>query len=451
MEKCRDAGITWCASAFSVWLWLFVPGSMVGWGSRKEMLVDNGAHPDSIFAKIRMIVRHLPSFLRPPGFVWRVHSTHMKLINPDNGSTIGGEAGEHIGRGGRSTMYFKDESAHYEHPELIEAALGDNTDVQIDISSVNGPNNVFYRRRMAGTEWHLGMNEFERGRTLVFVFDWRQHPGKDLAWYNARRKKAESEGLLHIFAQEVDRDYMASLERIIIPRKVFDACIDAHVHLGFKAEGGVFAAQDVADEGGDRHALAIRKGVVLRYGEEWGDGDGGEAARKAVPIALAYQATELYYDSIGVGAAFKAETNRLRDIGEIPQTLTVFPWTASDPPLMPDECMIPGDLHSRTNGDYFASLKSQAWHSFATRCMKTYKVRYHDADYPPEELVSIPGDLPQLNELALQLCQVTQTTSKSTGKMVIEKTPKGGKSPNLADAVVMCYHPTKEVSIFDAL
>jgi hypothetical protein len=48
------------------------------------------------------------------------------------------EAGDNIGRGGRTLVYFKDESAHYEHPDLIEAALGDNTNVQIDISSVNG-------------------------------------------------------------------------------------------------------------------------------------------------------------------------------------------------------------------------------------------------------------------------------------------------------------------------
>ena len=27
-----------------------------------------------------------------------------------------------IGRGGRKLIYFKDESAHYEHPEMIEAA-----------------------------------------------------------------------------------------------------------------------------------------------------------------------------------------------------------------------------------------------------------------------------------------------------------------------------------------
>jgi hypothetical protein len=40
VEKSRDMGATWLAVSFSVWLFLFVPGATVGWGSRKEALVD---------------------------------------------------------------------------------------------------------------------------------------------------------------------------------------------------------------------------------------------------------------------------------------------------------------------------------------------------------------------------------------------------------------------------
>jgi phage terminase large subunit len=34
VEKSRDVGATWLAVSFSVWLFLFVPGATVGWGSR---------------------------------------------------------------------------------------------------------------------------------------------------------------------------------------------------------------------------------------------------------------------------------------------------------------------------------------------------------------------------------------------------------------------------------
>lgn len=121
VEKSRDVGATWLCCAYSVWLWLFVPGAAVGWGSRKELLVDRHGVPDSIFEKMRMTLKTIPFWMRPPGFDPRKHMPYMKIINPDNGSVITGESGDNIGRGGRTTVYFKDESAHYERPELIEA------------------------------------------------------------------------------------------------------------------------------------------------------------------------------------------------------------------------------------------------------------------------------------------------------------------------------------------
>ena len=150
IEKARDMGATWVSCAFSVWLWIYWPGASVGWGSRKEQLVDKIGDPDSIFEKMRMIIQCLPPLFLPAGFRVNDHMTYMKIINPENGATITGEAGDNIGRGGRKLIYFKDESAHYERPEKIEAALADNTRTQIDISSVNGLGNVFHRRRENG-------------------------------------------------------------------------------------------------------------------------------------------------------------------------------------------------------------------------------------------------------------------------------------------------------------
>ena len=73
---------------------------------------------------------------------------------------------------------MKDEAAHYEHPEAIEAALGDNTNVQIDISSVNGAGNVFYRRRMAGEVWAPG-KAMPKGKARVFIMGLAGSPGRD--------------------------------------------------------------------------------------------------------------------------------------------------------------------------------------------------------------------------------------------------------------------------------
>jgi len=186
IEKGRDMGITWLACAWSVCAWLFAPDVAIGWGSRVEDLVDTLGDVSSIFEKIRRLIRRLPIEFLPQGFVDKRDLTYMRCLNPFNGSTIIGETGKNIGRGGRTSIYFKDESAHYEQPESIEAALGDNTRVQIDISSVNGPGNVFHRKREAGIEWEPG-KVIEKGKTRVLIVDWRDHPEKTQEWYETRK------------------------------------------------------------------------------------------------------------------------------------------------------------------------------------------------------------------------------------------------------------------------
>ena len=77
---------------------------------RKELLVDRLGDMDSIFEKIRYTVKMLPGFLLPRGFDLNKNCSYMKLLNPETNSSITGEAGDNIGRGGRKLIYFKDEA-----------------------------------------------------------------------------------------------------------------------------------------------------------------------------------------------------------------------------------------------------------------------------------------------------------------------------------------------------
>lgn len=437
-EKCRDMGATWLCAAFSVWLWLYWPGATVGWGSRKEQLVDKIGDPDSIFEKMRIIIRNLPKFMLPKGFDEATHMPFMKITNPETGSTITGEAGDNIGRGGRKLIYFKDESAHYERPEKIEAALADNTNCQIDISSVNGPGNVFHRRREAGREWAAGQ-PLSTDRVNVFIMDWRDHPAKDQAWYDQRKAKAESDGLLHVFAQEVDRNYFAAVAGVIIPADWVASAIDAHIKLGFDDSGAWRAALDPADEGGDLHALAIAKGSVIHSVEDWGQGDTGAATRKAVD-ELRGKTVALQYDSIGVGAGVKSEANRLRDDDLLPEGITFVPWSAGAGVLDPDEHVIPGDRESPIWKDFAANLKAQAWWQLRRRFERTHKAITEGERHDPADMISLPSTMPGLSSLRKELSQATRGKTGAL-KMVVNKTPEGTRSPNKADALVMAFWP----------
>lgn len=453
VEKARDMGVTWEACAYSVWSWLFVESDAIGWGSRKQELVDKIGDVSSIFEKLRMIVRRLPDVWKPKGLKARDHMTFMKMVNPENGSTITGETGDNIGRGGRTSMYMKDESAHYERPELIEAALGDNTNVQVDISSVNGLGNVFHRRREAGIDWQPGA-DIEKGFTRVFVMDWRDHPEKTQAWYDARKAKYEREGMQHIFAQEVDRNYSAAISNTIIQYEWIVASVDAHLKIPYVQEyiaksGGIpdvwGAGLDVADEGIDRNAIAKRQWIIWRDIEEWGERDVGVSTRRAIASCRNHKGIKIQYDAVGMGSAVKSEYNRLWQDEKVisPDIIKFVPWNAGAKVLNPFDFVIPNDQDSLINRDMFGNLKAQAWWSLRTRFYKTFKAVTEGVIYDVEELISLDSDMKLLMQLMKELAQPTRGDSAGL-KTIVNKKPDGTKSPNLADAGVQMFFPVPD-------
>ena len=452
VEKCRDFGLTWLACGYSVWRWLFIKNDAIGWGSRKETLVDKPGDPDSIFEKIRLMLRRLPRIWLPRGFTAR-NATYMKLLNPENGAIIAGEAGDNIGRGGRRSIYFLDEAAHLERPEKVEAALGDNTNVRIDISSVNGVGNVFHRRRESGVVWMPDKKDYPLGYVRIFIADWRDHPLKTQEWYDARKARYEREGMAHIFAQEVDRNYAAAVSNVVIPYQWVESAIDAYIKLPWFAEAleahkdEWFAGLDVADEGNDRNALTLRQWVIWRDVQEWGERDTGLTARKAVLACREHEGHICcQYDCIGVGAGVKGEYNRLENEGIInANKLPFIPWNAGAGVLNPFERIIPDDNESLQNKDFFDNLKAQAWWSLRTRFYKTYKAVTEGVVYDPDELISIDGNIALLEQLKKELIQPTIGHS-SRLKMLIEKKPNGMRSPNLADSGVMAFFPVTDGS-----
>lgn len=459
VEKCRDMGVTWLGCAWSVHHWLFLKDVAIGWGSRREDLVDEIGIVDSIFEKMRMLLRRIPDVFLPPGFQWKDHATFMRLLNPANGSTVSGESGDNIGRGGRKTAYVKDESAHYERPEKIEAALGDNTDVQIDISSVNGLNNPFHKRRKAGIMWSPG-EKIEPGKTRVFVMDWRDHPEKTQAWHDQRKAKWESEGLGHIFAQEVERNYSASISNTVIPLEWLMACVDAHLieRLGIPQDGLWGGALDPADGGLDVSAAIQTQGVILRTAETWGTPDVGKTTRRALLIFEKHPGIEVQYDVIGIGTNIKSEYNRLtKDID--PQTnepyfdkkkVVMVPWNAGSGVQRPFDRVIENDDLSPMNRDLFGNFKAQAWWNMRSRVLRTWQAVTQSIRHDPATLISFDsaslGAI--LSAILEELAQVTSDRNNSTMKIIIDKAPKASdgsatKSPNLADCIVMRYSPAE--------
>lgn len=229
VEKARDMGATlgWLLWATHHWLFYHYFSALLT--SANEDLVDSKRDPDTLFEKVRFVLRLQPPQLLPTGFDLIKDLPYMNLSNPENGSTLSGQAPTaNAGRQRRRTCVLKDESAAWPYGGFPQnVALSAVSYSMFDVSSVQGKFNQFYATRHSE-------------RPNVFVMDWREHPWKDQRWYDAL-----SAGYLgpamspETIAQEVDRDYDASQ-----PGKVFPdweetrTCITLNEMLAFFEKHG---------------------------------------------------------------------------------------------------------------------------------------------------------------------------------------------------------------------
>lgn len=435
IEKSRDEGMSYVVLGFFLHRWLFVEGFAGGVGSRKEELVDKKGDPKTLFHKFRDMFSKMPNWMKPKSFVEKVHDNYMRIINPDNGATVTGEAGDNIGRGGRTTMYFLDEWAFVERQEAVDAAISQNTNVHIKGSTPNGIGDRFHQDRFSG-------------RYAVFTMPWRANPDKNWAvqyngkvihpWYEKQLATLDDV----VLAQEVDINYAASVEGVLIPSTWIQAAIDAHIKLGIEPTGDRIAGLDVADEGKDKNSYAGRHGIVLNYLDTW-SGKGDDifgTTQKAIDLSIEQSIDTLFYDADGLGAGCRGDArviNELQREKGLPE-VNVDSFRGSGSVHEPDDEMVEG----RLNKDFFANMKAQAWWWLRMRFQETYRA-IEGREYDPDMLISLSSDELEEKELALLTTELSQPTytKNGTGKILVNKQPDGTASPNRADSVMICFNP----------
>ena len=434
-EKTRDMGCSVAAMGLFSTLCLFRRDFVAGVGSRKEDLVDRVGDPNTLFYKARMFLSHVPHEFRGGWSEYdKTNNSHMKISIPETGSVIIGEAGDNIGRGGRASMYLVDESAFLQNPMSVESALSQTTRCRLDLSSVNGTDNPFAEKRFSG-------------RVPVFRFHWRDDPRKDDEWY-----RRETERLPPVIvAQEIDINYNASKDGILIPSEWVQAAIDAHEKMPVAADPTRKGALDVADTGTDKNAFAIRHSIILESITEW-SGTGSDifaTTERAFSICDESGITTFDYDGDGLGVGVRGDARIINGReNRADAQIDVQEYRGSGAVINPDDYVIAPDLKhghkGRTNGDFFKNRKAQAWWALRVRFEKTYqRVVMGREDIDPLECIVIPKRLGNVMlKLTMELSQPTYSID-NTGKLIVNKKPDGAPSPNLADAVVIAYAPTE--------
>lgn len=433
-EKSREMGLTWLMVALSSTLCLFNQGIVVGFGSRKEEYVDKLGEPKCIFYKARQFISLLPSEFRGNWDI-KKHAPHMRIIFPDTNSSITGEGGDNLGRGGRTSFYFVDEAAYLPHPEIVDAALSQTTNCRIDVSTPNGLGNPFARKRQSG-------------KISVFTFHWRSDPRKDDVWYQKQINDIDDPVII---AQEIDLNYSASVDGVLIPSEWVQSAIDSHLKLTILPTGIRLMSLDVADEGRDLNATGARYGILLEKLKSWSgkNSDIAQTTDKIAALADEWGYSLIRYDADGLGAGVRGDArivNEKRKENNL-EEIEFRPFRGSGKVAYPKQEVFPrrnndptDRMKPRLNEDYYANAKAQSWFALRKRFQLTHKAVTEGGSFNADELISISSELPELNKLVIELSQPTYTQN-SAGKMIIDKTPEGTRSPNLADAVMIAYAP----------
>ena len=421
-EKTRDMGMSWLSVGLACSMCLHQNGMTIGFGSRKEEYVDKIGSPKSLFWKARMFMQMLPPEFRG-GWNPAKDAPHLRINFPQSESNISGESGDGIGRGDRTSIYFVDEAAFLERPQLVEASLSQTTNCRQDISTPNGMANPFAEKRHSG-------------KVHVFTFHWRDDPRKTDEWYAKQVNELDPVTV----AQEIDIDYSASVEGVVIPSSWVQSAIGANEKFGVNPSGERMGAMDVADEGTDKNGFCERYGNEAIEVTEWSgkESDIYKSVVKAFGLCDDKVIKAMRYDADGLGAGVRGDArviNEKRKADSIAE-IEVIAFRGSAGVINPELQFVEG----RTNQDFFQNYKSQSWWHLRTMFQNTHRAVQGEIEYDPETCISLNPNMKELQRVTRELSQPTYTKS-DTGKIKIDKKPDGTKSPNCADAIMIAFAP----------
>jgi hypothetical protein len=431
IEKSRDQGVSWLNVVDHLHKWLFQQGFKGGFASRKESLVDKIGDVDSIMEKLRFILRSLPYWMVPSPKDYM--DGYLKLINYERGSTITGESGVNVGRGGRCTVLDLDEAAYLIQPAKVDAAVSQNADIVFWTSTPNGMN-LFAKKRFSGT-------------IPVFRFFWKEDPRKNYwevrsgdrlieqgkgedapagavyPWYEKLRVTLEPV----VLAQEVDISYTASVEGIFINSDWVLAAID----LPVAASGLPIAGFDPATEGKNRNVLCIRQGPKVLGFWDWSGLDTTQSTAKAIQICRDWGVRLLSYDGDGVGAGVSAALHTFRREGRPMPKYKVFHGASR-----PSKRTWP--VEGITSQEKFHNARAEVWGILRDRFRKSYEVANGIAHHPEGETIAIPSETNAIAQFSAPIGMVT-----SGGKILLESKEdmrkRGIESPDYADACAYAF------------
>lgn len=425
--KSREAGISWGFCAWGTWKWLFNEGFQMGVGSEKADKVDTKGSTNTLFGKFRYIIYGLPDFLRPSGYRKNAikgtdgkrnpYDCEMKLINNDTNSTVLGEQGEEIGRGGRYSIFIIDESQVISSPEKVASALEAATPCRIDVGTPNGMN-------------HFGQKWFSNAIKNIQIM-WYEDPRKTKHWRSGKhhrncswRKFVEEKNSDNPakVAQEYDLDFQGSITDLCIPADWVRSCIEADIPMCDNPDN--VSGFDVAGGGGDEAVYINKRGNKILTPKVYMSSDVIDSMIEAHNNTVADKARVLFYDAVAIGESMFGTITRLEQ--NIPYVLTPIKGQSSATNRFIAE-------EEKVGTEAYYNRRAELWCNLRRLIHNTHRyVTGVCTSYSPDELISLPNDKHLIEQLSYP------KLLKKNGRKLVESKEdmrmRGLRSPDRADA-----------------
>ena len=280
---------------------------------------------------------------------------------------------------------------------------------------------------------------YEDEMHLVIKMNWRDNPWHGeleslRLWHYENLPRAKYDWIW-------EGAFNDSVEDALIMAEWFDACIDAHIKLGFKPEGIRFSSHDPSDTGPDNKGFAFRHGSVILDLQEKTDGDINEGGDWALGLAINHNSDAFTWDCDGMGVGLRRQVTRAFS-GK--HTL-ISMFKGSEGVDHPDATFEPTDKApiqgQKTNKDAFKNKRAQYYLELRNRMYTTYRAVVHGEYKDPDDMISFNSSIELLSNLRSELCRMP-IKPNGAGKFELYTKPEMKvkfkfQSPNLADSVMM--------------
>ncbi len=280
---------------------------------------------------------------------------------------------------------------------------------------------------------------YEDDMHLIIMMNWRDNPWHgeleaQRVWDFNNLSRAKYD---HIW----EGAFNDSVEDSIILAEWFDAAIDAHVKLGFKAKGARIVAHDPSDMGPDSKGICLRHGSVILDVAENTTLDVNAGCDWATGYAIEHDADFFTWDGDGLGATLRRQVNEAFEGKKIEHLM----FKGSEGPDHPNQIYEPIEGESRqkarTNKETFRNKRAQFSWKIRDRFYNTYRAVELGEYIDPDKMISISSNIECLAKLRSETCRIPRKANPNGLIQIMSKkemmTVHKIASPNLFDALFM--------------